>query len=144
MQNQATSKARQHARDLRKGMTDSERRLWSHLRRSQLGYKFRAQHPIGPFVADFACLDPQLIIELDGSQHDGQGEYDEARDAFLRSRGFKVLRFATHEPLRNIEGVLLVIAATLESLVAGRPPPQPSPRGGGAEQHSLPREKGEG
>jgi very-short-patch-repair endonuclease len=131
MQNQPTPNAQANARTLRRGMTDSERRLWSRLRMEQLGVKFRRQHPLGNYIADFACLAPKLIVELDGSQHDEQGAYDAARDEFLRSHGFVVLRFASNAPLLNLDGVLIVIAA---SLVAGGPPPsQPSPEGGRSE-----------
>ena len=60
-------------------MTDGERRLWSRLRGEQLGVKFRRQHPLGSYVADFACLEPRLIVELDGSQHADQAGYDARR-----------------------------------------------------------------
>ncbi|TFY99698.1 endonuclease domain-containing protein [Ramlibacter rhizophilus] len=121
MQSQATAQARQFARELRKAMTDAERRLWSRLRGNQLGFRFRRQHPVGPFIADFACLDPQLVVELDGSQHAQQTAYDQARDAFLRSRGFAVLRFPCHEPLRHCDGVLETITSTLASLAGAAP-----------------------
>src|SRR5688572_16368838 len=109
MQNQSTSRAQTNARKLRSGMTDSERKLWSGLRAGQLGVKFRRQHPLGNYVADFACLEPKLIIELDGSQHADQKEYDAARDRFFREQGFALLRFKTDDPLRNQEGVLIAI-----------------------------------
>jgi very-short-patch-repair endonuclease len=112
-------------------MTDSERKLWARLRMEQLGVKFRRQHPLGIYIADFACLAPKLIVELDGSQHANQVEYDERRDAFFRSKGFKVLRFATNAPLINLEGVLAGIALHVG---AGAPPPQPSPGGGGSDR----------
>ena len=112
-------------------MTDSERRLWSRLRMQQLGIKFRRQHPLGNYIADFACLDPKLIVELDGSQHAKQLEYDKARDDFFRLNGFAILRFPTNEPFLNLDGVLTVIAAELSANV---PPSQPSPEGGKSEQ----------
>jgi very-short-patch-repair endonuclease len=105
MRNNPTPKAQTHARALRRGMTDSERRLWSRLRMEQLGVKFRRQHPIGNYVADFACLDPKLIVELDGSQHAEQAEYDARRSAFLRKQGFSILRFGSSEPFSNLDGV---------------------------------------
>jgi very-short-patch-repair endonuclease len=131
MYNQPTVNAQANARMLRRAMTDSERRLWSRLRMEQLGVKFRRQHPLGNYIADFACLAPKLIIELDGSQHADQLAYDEIRDAFFRSEGFAVLRFASNAPFLNIEGVLTVIADELASL--GLPPSQPSPEGGRSE-----------
>ncbi len=90
-------------------MTDSERKLWSRLRGEQLGIKFRRQHPLGSYIADFACLDPKLIVELDGSQHLSNQSYDERRDAFFRKLGFSVIRFPTDAPFTNLEGVLSVI-----------------------------------
>ena len=131
MRNQPTPNAQANARALRSGMTDSERRLWSRLRMEQLGVKFRRQHPLGNYIADFACLDPKLIVELDGSQHTDQAAYDERRDTFFRNQGFAVLRFASNEPFLNLDGVLTAIA---DELRANRPPPsQPSPAGGRSE-----------
>jgi very-short-patch-repair endonuclease len=83
-----------YARHLRNNATEAERRLWQHLRRGQLnGFKFRRQRPIGRYVCDFVCLEAGVVVELDGSQHFAQSAYDEQRDAFLRSNGFRVLRF---------------------------------------------------
>mgnify|MGYP001203944844 CR=1 FL=1 len=102
-------------------MTDSERRLWSRLRAEQLGVKFRRQHPLGAYAADFACLEPRLIVELDGSQHADQAEYDARRDAFFEAQGFSVLRFAADAPFMNLEGVLHVIMAQLQAPRAPTP-----------------------
>ena len=85
MENQASTAARKNAKTLRTGMTDAERRLWSRIRHEQLGVKFRRQHPIGTYVLDFACLDPKLAIEIDGSQHVEQLSYDERRTTWLAS-----------------------------------------------------------
>jgi very-short-patch-repair endonuclease len=85
--------ASERARSLRLSSTDAERRLWRALRDRQLeGYKFRRQRPIGPFIADFVCLERLLIIELDGSQH-ADSNYDDARTAWLEQHGWCVLRF---------------------------------------------------
>jgi very-short-patch-repair endonuclease len=129
MQHQATPAARVNARMLRCEMTDSERRLWSRLRGGQLGAKFRRQHPLGAYVADFACLAPRLIVELDGSQHARQQAYDHERDAFFRKHGFDVLRFASNEPFLNLEGVLQAIASRLEVVTALAPIPAFPQRG---------------
>jgi very-short-patch-repair endonuclease len=110
-------------------MTDSERRLWSRLRMEQLGVKFRRQHPLGNYIADFACVDPKLIVELDGSQHADQESYDGRRDAFFRAQGFAVLRFSTNEPLRNLAGVLTAILDQLKSLAGDAPIPAFPQRG---------------
>lgn len=119
-------------------MTDSERKLWSRLRLEQLGVKFRRQHPLGNYIADFACLAPKLIIELDGSQHVGRQNYDNNRDAYMRAHGFAVLRFATDEPLINLEGVLTVILEQLELLAGGRPHPRLPPKGEGVNTRRIP------
>lgn len=112
-------------------MTDSERLLWTRLRAEQLGVKFRRQHPLGHYVADFACLDPKLVVELDGSQHAEQVEYDARRDAFFEQQGFTVLRFPTNAPMVNLEGVLTVIADQINGL--GRAPTPTLPQRGREE-----------
>jgi adenine-specific DNA-methyltransferase len=95
--------------------TDAERLLWSRLRRRQIaGFKFRRQHQVGLYICDFACLDRMLVVELDGSQHAENLEYDQRRDRFLRSAGFEVLRFWNNDVLGSIEGVLDTIHAALE------------------------------
>jgi very-short-patch-repair endonuclease len=108
------------ARSLRSGMTDSERMLWRALRGKQLnGRRFRRQHPIGQYIADFACIEQKIVIELDGGQHQEQLAHDEQRSAYLRAHGWRVLRFWNNEVLSNLDGVLTVIAENL-TLV---PPP---------------------
>jgi len=98
------------AKELRQNMTDAEQLLWKQLRAQRfLGLKFRRQVPIGDYIADFACFEARLIIELDGGQHAEQEAQDGARDAWLHAQGFAVLRFWNHEVLGNLEGVLAVI-----------------------------------
>jgi very-short-patch-repair endonuclease len=138
MQNQSSSNAQRNARALRREMTDSERKLWSGLRGEQLGVKFRRQHPLGNYIADFACLDPKLIVEFDGSQHQAQADYDARRDAFLRAQGFDVLRFGSNDPFVNLEGVLQAIVNRLAELTAACPHPDLPPEGEGAKSRSLP------
>ena len=104
-------------------MTDAERRLWGRLRLQQLGPKFRRQHPIGPFVVDFACLDPKLVIEVDGSQHLDQLTYDDRRSVWLQAQGFVVLRFWANEVLSSLDGV---ISAIEQSLSGRQPAPTPA------------------
>jgi very-short-patch-repair endonuclease len=79
-----------NARSLRGDMTLAERKLWQALRGEQInGCRFRRQHPIGPYIADFACIDQSLVIELDGGQHQDQVEYDERRTSFLQFKAGK-------------------------------------------------------
>ena len=101
------------ARTLRHKQTEAERRLWAALKNTQLrGYKFRRQHPIGPYIADFACLELALVIEADGSQH-AESEKDVIRTAWLKKSGWHVLRFWNYDILTNTEGVLETIYAVV-------------------------------
>jgi very-short-patch-repair endonuclease len=129
VQNQSSLASQVHARELRRDMTDSERKLWGGLRANQLGAKFRRQHPLGHYIADFACLAPKLIVELDGTQHLDHAEYDSRRDAFFRSQGFAVLRFPSNEPLRNLDGVRTAILEQLKVLARVAPTPALPQRG---------------
>ncbi len=119
-------------------MTDSERKLWAALRSEQLGVKFRGQHPLGNCIADFACLGPELIVELDGSQHQDQPAYDARRDAFFRAQGFEVLRFPANVPFLNLDGMLQVIADRLAVLAAPAPIPT-FPQRGKVQDISFPQ-----
>jgi very-short-patch-repair endonuclease len=106
--------SRQRARQLRKDMTDAERALWTRLRRRQvLGHKFRRQHPLGPFVVDFVCIQRKLVVEVDGGQHADQRHDDDRRSAWLADQGFSVLRFWNHEVLTETEAVVRAIADAL-------------------------------
>jgi very-short-patch-repair endonuclease len=102
------------ARDLRKAPTQAERVLWQRVRRRQLaGFKFRRQHSVGPYICDFACLEAFIVIELDGSQHAEQSDYDNRRDMFLRSHGFRVLCFWNNDVLARTEVVIETIHEAL-------------------------------
>src|SRR5215472_4055871 len=102
------------ARDLRKSPTNAERLLWGHLRRQQLAaFKFRRQHPVGPYICDFACVEAGVIVELDGSQHVERSDYDFCRDAFLGSRGFRVLRFWNNDVQSQTQAILETIYEAL-------------------------------
>jgi very-short-patch-repair endonuclease len=105
-----------NARILRRTMTDAEKLLWRKLRAEQLGVKFRRQYSIGNYIADFACLDPKIIIELDGGQHnqDKNINYDNDRTRFLELQGFKVLRFWNNEVIKTPENVLESIFAEIK------------------------------
>ena len=111
------------ARQLRNHPTEAESLLWQHLRRSQiLGRKFRRQEPIGLYIVDFACFDPMVVIEIDGSQHSECMAYDAERSAYLERRGFKVIRFWNHEVLAQTDRVREVIGQRVEELM-GSPTP---------------------
>ena len=99
---------------LRNQATDAERLLWRHLRRRQLaGFRFRRQVPIRGYVADFACLEAKLVIELDGGQHQSQVEYDVRRDARINVEGYRVVRFWNNQVFAETAAVLEVILGEL-------------------------------
>jgi len=93
-------------------MTDAERLLWSRIRRKQLkGHQFYRQKPVGSYVVDFFCASAKLIIELDGSQHyEEKGKKkDKAKDQYLTSLGFRVLRYPSSEVFQNLDGIVVEI-----------------------------------
>jgi len=91
-----------------------EAKLWKHLRAHRMGdVHFRNQHAIGNYIVDFCAPRKKLIIELDGSQHLEQKEYDEERTKYLESRGYRVLRFWNNDVMKDVENVLKVIWSVL-------------------------------
>ncbi|MEW6029539.1 MAG: endonuclease domain-containing protein [Chloroflexota bacterium] len=111
----STPKILHQARELRKETTPAEKKLWACLRPMRKdGVRFRRQHAIGMYIADFCAPRRKLIIELDGSQHLEQEEYDKERTNFLESQGYKVIRFWNKDVMNNIEGVILSIENELE------------------------------
>lgn len=114
------------ARQLRRNQTDAERKLWRLLHsRRFAGAKFRRNHPIGNFFADFCCLKARLIIEVDGGQHADQAQaaYDERRTGYLISRGFRVMRFWNKDILKQSERALERIYQALIEDGATEPSP---------------------
>ncbi len=101
---------RRFATDMRNAPTPPEAVVWSRLRNSRLGFKFRRQTVIGPYIVDFFCPAVGLIVELDGRTHDG--EADARRDTALATSGFKVLRFSNADVSADIEQVLRTIYVT--------------------------------
>src|SRR4051794_1020003 len=96
---------RERARQLRRDLTPAEQRLWRHLRGRRLAeFKFRRQHPVGPFFVDMACVECQLLVELDGESHLGAEARDAARDAYLEERGWLILRFWNTQVYDEIDG----------------------------------------
>ncbi len=98
---------------LRKESTPAEQKLWSRIRNDQLDITFRRQHAIGNYIVDFCSQRKKLIIELDGSQHLEQQEYDEERTKVLEARGYRVLRFWNNDVMNNTDAVLQVIWSAL-------------------------------
>ena len=102
------------AKDLRNNMTESEKKLWSYLRKKQIGeYKFRCQHPIYRYILDFYCPEKRLAIGIDGNIHNSQQEYDRYRDEFLHSIEIRTLRIKNEDVLNNIEKVIEIIKIKL-------------------------------
>jgi len=107
-------KTMHNAGKLRKNPTPAERKLWSKIRNDQLEVTFRRQHAVGNYIPDFVCIEKKLIIELDGSQHLEQEEYDEERTKYLESEGYRVIRFWNNAIMKDIEGVILAIMQAME------------------------------
>jgi len=124
----------ERARSLRRTDADAEMRLWHALRSRQLtGWKFRRQHPVGPFVADFVCLAASIVIEVDGAHHAEQRAKDDARTRFIESKGFRVIRFDDGQVLKELEAVLEVIRLALDAA----PHPNPLPASGARERVGM-------
>ena len=99
-----TANIQRRAKELRQEATPAEKMLWERLRNRQLGgFKFRRQHPLGPFIADFYCAERRLVVELDGGIHDTQKEEDEQRTRQFEEFKYRVIRFRNEEVLSNIE-----------------------------------------
>jgi very-short-patch-repair endonuclease len=111
MRDDIPTAAKIRARAMRRALTDAERKLWRALRdRRMQSIKFRRQAPVGPYIADFLCVQHKLVVEADGSQHAGSVR-DNVRDAWFASKDYQILRFWNHEALTAQENVLATIAA---------------------------------
>lgn len=127
------NRSRPLARRLRRRLTNAETILWSRLKSGRLsGWRFRRQHPIGSYVADFACVPAMLTVEVDGETHWRPSEraHDLRRSAYIRSRGYRELRVFNSDVYENLEGVL-------EAILAALPPSAPEQAPG-----HLPRKRG--
>ena len=104
------------ARELRRDTSKPERICWELIRAHRFdGFKFRRQHPIGPYFADFACPARRLVIEIDGEQHAFQVDADARRTAFMEGQGWRVLRFWARDVLESPEGIWAAIEAELSN-----------------------------
>lgn len=124
------SRKSERARDLRRDPSRAERICWELIRAHRLqGAKFRRQHPIGPYFADFACVSKRLVIEIDGHQHGDRQEADARRTAFMEGLGWRIVRFAANEVVQNPEGTWSEILRTINN--GATPPLLASPPSGG-------------
>src|SRR6516165_2535522 len=120
------------ARRLRRDSTIPERILWSMLRGTRLGgLKFRRQHPIGPYFADYYCHESRLVVERDGRSHDGPADDDHRREAYLRRSGLYVLRVANDDVRSDLEAVAVAILRAAGRPIDNGPHPDPLPEGEG-------------
>ena len=105
----------QCAAELRKNLTLAEARLWQQLKNKNMGVKFRRQHPIAGYIADFYCHKARLIIEVDGDIHslNENNDYDLKRKYDLKEMGYRVMRFTNQQVLNSMDEVLRTIKSSL-------------------------------
>ena len=122
-----------YAKTLRSTQTDAEQRLWYFLRAHRfMEMKFKRQKPVGHYIVDFICHEHNLIVEVDGGQHQDDVEYDRRRDAWLQAQGYTVLRFWNNDVMQQTEIVLEAIRA---AAVGNALSPCPSPASGRGEKN---------
>ncbi|MFA4994391.1 MAG: endonuclease domain-containing protein [Bdellovibrionales bacterium] len=114
-----TAKDYRRARNLRNDPSPIENKLWAVLRTAAKAQKlkFRRQQALHPYIADFACMEARLLVELDGDTHAVRKKYDEARDDKLQKMGFTVLRFTNDDVMKNVDGVTETIILQAVMLV---------------------------
>jgi very-short-patch-repair endonuclease len=125
---------RGRAKQLRRGMTRAETLLWRYLKAHHVDdLSFRRQVPIRNYIADFVCHSARLIVELDGETHDFESrqQEDRRREIWFESQGYAVLRFTNEEVVKNLDGVVIVIAETATSRLRSIPPSLSLPHKGG-------------
>jgi very-short-patch-repair endonuclease len=122
------------ARAMRGNLTGAELKLWDSLRGDQLpGLRFRRQHRLGSYIADFFCHAAKLVVEVDGDSHDERQEYDEKRTHWMsQHKRLRVVRYTNEDVMKNLDAALENIAALCAN--AARPSPQPSPRSTGKRE----------
>ncbi|KQM36123.1 endonuclease domain-containing protein [Sphingomonas sp. Leaf10] len=109
------------ARDLRRNVTDAEKKLWVGLRQTFPTLRFRRQVPVGPYFVDFLSVRAGLVVEVDGGQHDDDAAYDARRTAVLNHHGFRVERFWNDDVLSNLDGVLQRLTVLVPDVREGEP-----------------------
>jgi very-short-patch-repair endonuclease len=130
---------RDRARELRREVNEAERTLWDQLRDRKRRFKFRRQHPLGPYVADFWCAAARVVVELDGASHVNREKHDRRRDEWMTERGICVLRFSNVAVDERLKEVL----DEIEYVCAGRtvspspPAPLPAARGEGSQTYEY-------
>ena len=133
-ENRAMKDQVDRARSLRRQLNWAEKTLWKKLRdRKVLAFKFRRQHPFGPYFLDFYCPESKVAIELDGDTHGNPIRHakDKRKDDYLKSKSVRVLRFWNHHIRENLDGVMMVIRNELDGSpsLEKNPHPLPSPKG---------------
>lgn len=112
-------KSRKNVTSLRRNLTEAETKLWRDLRgRRVQGYKFRRQHPIQDYIADFACISAKLVVEIDGATHgtDEEQAYDATRTQVLEQFGWRVIRFTNDDVYTDVDGVVEAIYRALKEV----------------------------
>jgi len=111
-----TADLTERARALRADQTPMEATLWRRLRAGRLcGFKFRRQFPVGRYIADFACVEAKLIVEIDGDTHFGRHAHDAERTRQINELGYAVIRVFNEDVRKNVEGVLEYILRECQS-----------------------------
>ncbi len=122
----ADGKSYERAKAFRKALTPPEARLWLYLKERKLrGLRFRKQHPVGPYILDFFCVEAALAVEVDGSIHEQpeRAAHDQQRTEWLNARGIRVVRIAARDVLGALEGVLGFIGRVCEERLPSESPP---------------------
>jgi very-short-patch-repair endonuclease len=116
---------------MRNDPTNAEARLWAHLRKGQMGWRFRRQHVVAGFIVDFYCAALKVAVEVDGPVHEGRRDYDVWRDESLRQLGVATVRLRNDDVLDELPATLVTLHAFLSKLATRSPPPDFGGRTGG-------------
>jgi very-short-patch-repair endonuclease len=127
----AWPKLKPAAKKMRREPTPAEAALWERLRDPAMAVRFRRQHPIEGFVADFVCLRANLVVEVDGGIHEQLKERDAARSEIMDRLGYKTIRFTNDEVLKRTDQVIATIRNELKQRLPQCDPPSPPEKGAG-------------